>query len=451
MTDCVLIHKEDYIVSNSKDSKALDRLVSMFDEGSFTQLDAFAKSADGDVEVVAGFGTVNECPVYAFSQDVTACDGAVSMAHCAKIKKVYDLASKTGCPVVSIFDSNGVKLTEGFEVLSAYGELVKASTSISGVCPQIAVIAGACLGTSALIANMADVVVAVRDADFYISAPSDINAEASYNEGTVDVLVDDFDAAVEAVGDIVSLLPSNNLSSAPIFDFAAPSVLANEGDDALSIIRAVADDESVVELKGGYASSNCKTALATVMGTTVGFVAFEGNALCPACSYKAEAMIKLCDAYSIPVVTLVNADGIINEKENQMLTALTKLTSAYATATCPKISVITGKAVGASYITLAGKGANADLTVAWDCSVASPLSVDSAVAFLYNDRLAKGENREELKKEYIDTIASPFTAAACGAIDDICAPADTRAKVIAALDMLAGKRENTLPRKHSVK
>ncbi len=438
-------------MSNSKDSKALDRLVSLFDDGSFTQLDAFAKSADGDVEVVAGFGTVNECPVYAFSQDVTACDGAVSVAHCAKIKKIYDLAAKTGCPVVSIFDSNGVKLTEGFEVLSAYGELVKASTSISGVCPQIAVIAGACLGTSALIANMADVVVAVKDADFYISAPSDITAETSYKEGTVDVLVDDFDAAVEAVGDIVSLLPSNNLSSAPIFDFAAPSVLANEGDDALSIIKAVADDTSVVELKGGYASSNCKTALATVMGTTVGFVAFEGNALCPACSYKAEAMIKLCDAYSIPVVTLVNADGVINEKENQMLTALTKLTSAYATATCPKISVITGKAVGAAYITLAGKGANADLTIAWDCSVASPLNADSAVAFLYNDRLAKGEDREALKKEYIDTIASPFTAAACGAVDDICAPADTRARVVTALDMLAGKRENTLPRKHSVK
>lgn len=438
-------------MSNSKDSKALDRLVSLFDDGSFTQLDAFAKSADGDVEVVAGFGTVNECPVYAFSQDVTACDGAVSVAHCAKIKKIYDLAAKTGCPVVSIFDSNGVKLTEGFEVLSAYGELVKASASISGVCPQIAVIAGACLGTSALIANMADVVVAVKDADFYLSAPSDVTAEASYKEGTVDVLAENFDAAVEAVGDIVSLLPGNNLSPAPIFDFAVPAVLANEGDDALSIIKAVADDASVVEIKGGYASSNCKTALATVMGSTVGFVAFDGNALCPACSYKAEAMIKLCDAYSIPVVTLVNADGVINEKENQMLTALTKLTSAYAAATCPKISVITGKAVGAAYITLAGKGANADLTIAWDCSVASPLNADSAVAFLYNDRLAKGEDREALRKEYIDTIASPFTAAACGAVDDICTPADTRARVITALDMLAGKRENTLPRKHSVK
>ncbi len=438
-------------MSELKDSKALARLEALFDDGSFTQIDAFAKSADGEVEVVAGFGTVNECAVYAFSQDITVNDGAVSVAQCAKIKKIYDLAAKTGCPVVSIFDSNGVKLSEGFEVLNAYGELVKASSSLSGVCPQIAVVAGACLGTSALIANLADVVVAVKDADFYISAPSDVTAETSYNEGTVDVLCDDFNGAVEAVKDLVSLLPSNNLSPAPIFDFAAPQIAAQEGADALSIVASIADDASVVELKGGYAASNCKTALATVMGSTVGFVAFEGNALCPACSYKAEAMIKLCDAYSIPVVTLVNADGVISEKENQTLTALTKLTSAYASATCPKISVITGKAIGCAYITLAGKGANADVTIAWDSAIASPLDADSAVAFLFNDRLAAGEDRDALKAEYIETVASPFTAAACGAVDDICTPADTRARVIAALDMLAGKRENTLPRKHSVK
>lgn len=438
-------------MSELKDSKALARLETLFDDGSFTQIDAFAKSADGEVEVVAGFGTVNECAVYAFSQDITVNDGAVSVAQCTKIKKIYDLAAKTGCPVISIFDSNGVKLSEGFEVLNAYGELVKASSSLSGVCPQIAVVAGACLGTSALIANLADVVVAVKDADFYISAPSDITADDSYNEGTVDVLCDDFNGAVEAVKDLVSLLPSNNLSPAPIFDFAAPQVVAAEGADALSIVASIADDASVAELKGGYAASNCKTALATVMGSTVGFVAFEGNALCPACSYKAEAMIKLCDAYSIPVVTLVNADSVIAEKENQTLTALTKLTSAYASATCAKISVITGKAIGCAYITLAGKGANADVTIAWDSAIASPLDADAAVAFLFNDRLAAGEDREALKTEYIETIASPFTAAACGAVDDICTPADTRARVIAALDMLAGKRENTLPRKHSVK
>lgn len=437
-------------MSGLEKSIALTRLEGLFDDGTFTQLDAFAKSADGDVEVVAGFGTVNECPVYAFSQDISVSDGAVSVAHCAKIKKIYDLASKTGCPVVSIFDSNGVKLTEGFEVLNAYGELVKASTSISGVCPQISIIAGSCLGTSALIANMADVVIAVKDADFYVSAPSDTTAKDCYEKGTVDVLVDSFDEACRACGDLIALLPSNNLSPAPIFDFANPQIVANEGADALTVINSIADDGSVVEIKGGYASSNCKTALATVMGSTVGFVAFDGDAICPACSYKAEAMIKLCDAYSIPLVTVVNANGVQGEN-NSILTALTKLTSAYATATTAKISVITGKAIGVSYIALAGKGANADMTIAWDSAVASPLDADSAVAFLFNDRLASGEDREALKKEYLDTIASPFTAAACGAIDDICAPADTRARVIAMLDILSGKRENTLPRKHSVK
>ncbi|MGN0521789.1 MAG: carboxyl transferase domain-containing protein [Eubacterium sp.] len=438
-------------MSDSKNSQALQRLEALFDDGSFTQIDAYAKSSDGDVEVVAGFGTVNECAVYAFSQDITVDSGAISIAQCAKIKKIYDLAIKTGCPVIGIYDSNGMKLTEGFEALNAYGELVKASSSMSGVCPQISVIAGACLGTSALIANMADVVVAVKDADFYVSAPSNVTAEQSYKEGTVDILCDDFTAAVEAVKDIVSVLPSNNLSPAPIFDFTNPQSVAAEGADAMSIISAVADASSVVELKGGYASSNCVTALAAVMGTTVGFIGFEGNALCPGCSYKAEAMIKLCDAYSIPIVTLVNANGVIKEKENQTLVALTKLTSAYASATCPKISVITGKAVGAAYIVLAGKGANADLTYAWDSSIASPLDTDAAVAFLFNKRLADGEDRNALEKEYIDTVASPFTAAACGAVDDIFTPEDTRSKIICALDILAGKRENTLPRKHSVK
>ena len=133
------IFKEEKTVN---DSKALKRLEALFDDGSFTEIDAYAKSADGSVEVVAGFGTVNECAVYAFSQDITVDGGAVSVAQCAKIKKIYDLALKTGCPVIGVYDSNGVKLTEGFEVMNAYGELVKASTSMSGVCPQISIIAG---------------------------------------------------------------------------------------------------------------------------------------------------------------------------------------------------------------------------------------------------------------------------------------------------------------------
>lgn len=433
-----------------KDTDARKRLVSLFDDGVFTEIDAFAKSSNGDVEVVAGFGTVNGAPVYAFSQDVSVNGGAVSVAQCAKIKKIYDLASKTGCPVVGIYDSNGMDLKEGFEGLSAYGEIVKASTSVSGVVPQISIVAGAAVGTTALIADMADVVVAVKDADFYVTAPSEVTAEACAQEGTVDILADDFDSAVKAVRDIITLVPSNNLSTPPVYDFTDPAAAADTGACAADIIKAAADEGSVIELKEKYAE-NCITALATVAGSTVGFVGFDGKSVCPSCAYKAEAFVKFCDAFNIPVVTLLSANGLRKERENQMLIAAAKLTAAYATATSPKISVITGKAVGAAYIMLAGRGSNADLVYAWDTSVVSPLDTKAAVAFLYNDRLANGENRAELEKEYEENLASPFTAAACGAIDDVFVPAETRAKIVAALDVLAGKRETTLPRKHSVK
>jgi acetyl-CoA carboxylase carboxyltransferase component len=235
-----------------------------------------------------------------------------------------------------------------------------------------------------------------------------------------------------------------------MFDFNEPTALATDGINAIDTVNAIADAGSVVEIKSGY-GSNLVTALATVAGSTVGFVAFDGNAVCPHCAYKAEYLIKLCDAYNIPVVTVANADGLVKEANEQMLVATTKLTSVYATATCPKISLITGQAIGSAYIVLAGKGANADVTLAWDNSVVSPLDVEASVAFLYNDRLAAGEDRNALETEYKETIGSPFTAAACGAIDDVFAPDQTRAKIITALDMLAGKRETTIARKHSVK
>lgn len=433
-----------------KSTEAIKRLTALFDDGSFTELDAYAKDSNGDIEVVAGYGSVNGVAAYAFSQDVTVNGGAIGVAQCAKILKVYDLASKTGCPVIGIYDSNGVKLGEGFEALSAYGEIVKAATSLSGVVPQISIIAGACLGTSALIANMADVVVAVKDAEFYISAPNEVSADDGFKAGAVDILADDFESAVSKAKALIALLPSNNLSPAPIFDFSEPSVFAADGMTGTDTVNAIADTGSVVEIKSGY-GSNLVTALATVAGSTVGFIAFGGEAICPHCAYKAEAMIKLCDAYNIPVITVANANGLIKDAAEQMLISATKLTSAYATATCPKISLITGQAVGSAYIILAGKGANADLTLAWDSAVASPLDVEASVAFLYNDRLAAGEDRAALEAEYKETIGSSFAAAACGAVDDVFAPAETRAKVVTALDMLAGKRETTIARKHSVK
>lgn len=435
--------------NSANNTDARKRIVSLFDDGSFTEIDAFAKSANGDIEVVAGYGSINGSPAYAFSQDVSVSGGAISVAQCTKIKKIYDLATKTGCPVVGIYDSNGVKLTEGFDAINAYGEILKASTAVSGVVPQISVVAGACLGTSALMANMADVVIAVKDADFYLCPPSDATASDSYEAGNIDILAEDIDKAIAKAKQIVSYMPSNNLAQAGMFDFSESAPCA-QGMSACEVVDSIADANSVVEIKAGYAT-NVKTALATVAGSTVGFVAFEGKALCPGCTYKAEAFVKLCDAFGIPVITIANADGMNKEKEAQLLIAVTKLASTYATATCPKISLVTGQAIGSAYIILAGKGANADLAFAWDDAVISALDVDASVAFLYNDRLAAGEDREALKAEYKETAGSAFGAAACGAIDDVFAPSLTRAKVISALDMLSGKRETTIPRKHSVK
>lgn len=433
-----------------KITEATKRISSLFDDGIYTEIDPFAKSANSDIEVIAGFGTVCGAPCYAYSQDISVNGGAISVAQCSKIKKIYDLASKTGYPVISIFDSNGVNLTEGFEALSAYGEIVKCATSLSGVVPQIAIIAGACLGTSALMANMADVVIAVKDADFYITAPSDVTVEESAQAGVVDVVAEDFDKALFVAKNIATMLPSNNLATAPVMDFDFPATAPVIGLGALDMINTIADNCSLVELKEEYAK-NVVTALGTVNGTTVGFVSFNGEYICPSCAYKAEAMIKLCDAFNIPVITIANSNGLIKDAQAQMLVAMTKLTSAYATATCPKISVITSQSIGTAYIVLAGKGANADFTIAWDNAVASPLEVESAVAFLFNDRLANGEDRTALETEYKETIGSAYTAAACGAIDDVIAPEDTRARVIAVLDMLYSKRELTIARKHSVK
>lgn len=442
------------MANRSEKSAALRRLEALFDDAVFTQIDAFAKSSDGCVEVAAGFGTVNGSAVYAFSQDIAADGGAVSKAQCATIQKIYALAQKTGCPVVGIYDSNGMKVSQGIEALAAYGEVLKASASVSGVVPQVSLILGPCLGTSSLIAQAADVVVAVKDAEYYLGAPSEITAQDAYDNGTFDVLCDSEEQAIGAVKQIVSLLPSNNLAPLPVFDFSESTAQAAAGMSVLDTITALADAGSVVELKGGYAENKVVTALATVMGSTVGFAGYGAEELCPCACEKAAGFVRLCDAYSIPIVSVVDTKGFKKgevPESKGIVKKATALACAYAGATTPKISLVTGQAIGAAYIALAGRGSNADLVFAWDGAVLSALDPDAAVAFLYNDRLAAGEDRKALVEEYKSAEASAMHAAESGCVDDVFAPADTRAKLCAALDVLSGKRETTIPRKHSVK
>lgn len=439
------------------DTEARKRLLSLFDEGSFTELDAYVKSGDSAVEVVAGFGSVYGSPVYAFSQDISVDGGAISKAQGAKIKKVYDLAAKTGAPVIGIYDSNGVKLNEGIEALAAYGEMLKRSNSISGVVPQIAVIAGPCIGTSALVAAAADVVIMTKDAELYLSAPNNVTAEDCLHSGVASLVAEDMDKALELAKEVAGKLPVNNLSAAPLVDFAEDTSFF-AGDcaavkaDTKAIMEALADVGSVLELCGAFGAA-VHTALAGVAGSSVGLIGFNGQAIDADSCDKACRFIRLCDAYNLPVVTLVNTEGFDKQEAAEkagILRQASKLSSAYAEATTPKISLITGDAIGSAYIALAGRGANADLVYAWRCAVISALEPEAAVALLYRDRLAAGENRETLVEVYKTTDASPMNAAALGQIDDVFVPADTRAKLIAGLEMLCGKRESTLPRKHTV-
>lgn len=438
----------------AKASAAYKRISSLFDEGSFNEIDAF--SAAG---VICGYGTVCGVPAYSFSQNKDVMGGAVGKDEAAKIKKVYDLAAKTGAPIVGIYDSNGGKLAEGFETLAAYGDMLLWSNNISGVVPQVSVIAGTCAGTAAMVACSADVVVMSEKAELFMTAPSVLTAAENWADeigtaaacsqsGVAHLTAEDDIAAVLAAKDIVARLPMNNLSDLPAFDFA-PAAFAEDAD-AAAVIASVADADSLVELSSEF-GQNAYTALGTLEGGSVGFVGIGDDIYCDEAG-KIARFVRFCDAYSVPVITVINSRGFeksVLAENGGALKYASMLAHAYAEATTVKLALVTGNAFGALYIAAAGKNANADKVMAWSDAVISALDPEAAVAILMNDRLAAGEDREELVKEYCSENASALAAAQCGQIDDVFEPACTREKLSAALAVLSGKRVTKLPKKHS--
>lgn len=431
-------------------TKAYKRLQLLFDEGTFVEIDGFVKSGDGYAEALAGFGSVDGCPAYAFAQNSDVAGGAMSKAQAAKIRKVYDLATKTGAPVIGLYDSVGARLKEGSDMLAAYGDLLLASNNLSGVVPQISVVLGPCLGTSAMIAVSADVVVMSEKGQLAIGTDGTQGSMASAQKaGLAHIAAKDEQEAIANARRVVSMLPSNNLSNASISEFADFAASA-AADDTYGVIAAAVDADSFVELQKEYGSA-VVAGLARVGGNTVGIVASqpavqEGTIDSDSCS-KAARMIRFCDAFAIPVVSFVNSAGFSSLKE------AVKLSNAYSEATTAKVTVITGSAYGPLYIAVAGRGANADVVMAWPDAVVSPLAPETAAMILWSDKLKNAANpiadRAQLIEDFKATEASPFVAAADGYISDIIDPADTRAKLFAALDMLAGKRVSTLPKKHS--
>ena len=426
-------------VEARNETEAQEKARQEYYNGNVFWKDSFTKSGDGRAEAAAGFGSVDGCPVYAFAQNSDVEGGAMSKAQAAKICKVYELAEKTGAPVVGIYDSIGARLNESCEMLAAYGDVMLKANNLSGVVPQIAVIAGPCLGASSMIAAAADVVIMSEDGQFALQTNGEGGdlKEAS-ESGLVHLTAKDDKEAVAKARELITLLPSNNLSGAPITDFA-DSAAETDGEFGASIIAAVMDQDSFIEFQAGFGAGFI-AGLAKLGGNTVGVVASEEKTADGKACEKAARLVRFCDAFAIPVITFVNAESFCCIK------AACKLTNAYAEATTAKISVITGEAYGAVYMALAGAAAGVDVAYAWPTASISALNPTTAAVMLWSDKLKGSSNptadRAKLIAEYKDQEACPFKAAGDGFVQDVIKP-------YAALDMLAGKRVTRLPKKHA--
>ena len=417
-----------------------DVLNAFFDDGSFQETDAYLKSADGEAEAVTGFGTVDGVPVFAFAQNVDNCGGAMSKAQAKKITKLYNAALKTGAPVVGFYDSVGGRLEQKYELLSAYGDILRKSSKLSGVVPQISVVLGNCLGTSALIAAAADYIIMDKDAKLGVdTAGEKASADDNLSAGIASFICEGYEACVDKAKALISYFPANNLEPAPAFEtvpaFAEPDKLP----------KYFSDENSLLCVGGGYGEPVC-TAFGRVNGYPVGIVVTKGGEISSDSAKKVEKHVRFCDAFSIPVITIVDAEKFAT------LSDASKLISVYADATTAKIAVISGTAVGAVYIVLAGSTSGTDLVYALPEAVVSPVA-PKAAAFILDEAIADAPVAEQdaLADAYVKANLSAVKAAEDGYVDDIVEPEELREKLVAAIDMLSSKRVSTLPKKHNTK
>ena len=443
-------------IEKNMDCQARTRLSYLFDDGKYTEINSYAKENDCLTGVVTAYGYVNGNAVYAFSQDKSINNGAVGPAHAAKIAKLYSLAAKTGTPVIGIHDSNGAFVNGTAESLTAYGELINAASVISGVVPQISVVAGTCAGSAALFACSSDFIIMTKDAEFFMTPAftkeNSGSASDAASNGIAAAVCDDDKAAIEKAKELINLMPVNNLAPLPMFEYNEPETAVSA--DFNSLINGVCDAESIIELYAEFGKASY-TALATVNGATVGIAATNktSDKLTDADCSKLSRFIRTCDAFAVPVITFVDTEGFDAADAISGVKSMTQLANCYAEATTAKISVITGKAVGPAFIALAGKDISSDFTYIWESACVSPLAPLSAVEFLWHDKLKGAADvnakRKELAEEYKATLASAESAAASGAVDEIISASSTREAIISALDILSSKRITKLPKKHN--
>lgn len=442
---------------NTKNVSGSNALENLFDDGCFTELNRLQKNGENNCNVTTAYGLVNGVLTFAFLQQKGA-DGAMGRVLAQKIEKVYESAKKVGAPVVGIYNSDGAHIDEGVEAMEAYGKLMASSASLSGVVPQISVIAGDCIGSSAVLAAMADIVIMVKDATMYVTSGTILKndkigtSSLAAENGTATIIAETETEAFNKVAELVTYLPQNNLS-VPFATEYVPSTATVDSCDAVKALEASIDADSFCEFYADYAKG-AKVGMARVNGVSVGVIATatEGKRITALDAKKIARFVRFVDAFSIPVITFVDSIGILGNTNDELsggVKCTAQLVEAYAEATTAKITVITGAACGAAYIALASKAAGIDTVLAWPTAYISALDPDAMVELLMKDKLAEGKTRDELKADYIDNTASAFAAAEKGFIEDVINPIETAPKLATALDALSSKRISRLDKKHS--
>ena len=425
----------------SKSTKG-EILAKFFDDGEYTAL-----FADGAVSAASGYAAGQQA--YAVFQN----GEAVSVKDVEKNIKVLELAAQTGCPVVTFYDSVGAKLAEGLDVLNAAAKLNATIAKVSGVVPQVAVVLGVCGGTSALSAANADVCIMAEGAELFFTAPFTAAAKgdkvADAGSAAAAVVAADAAEAAEKAAHIVGLLPANNLTGPAIFEFEQPTAVLSANAEPAKAAAALIDKDSAVEMYAGF-GKNVYTAFATIGGNAVGVVA-TGKELCHNCVAKASRFVRLCDAFSVPVLTIVNTEGFVPSTSDDIAGGIreaARLAATYADATTAKVALIAGKAVGPVYTALAA----ADLKIAVKGCTISALEPSAAVSVLYKDEIDASDNIVAATKAkaaaYVAEVCSADAAVAAGSADMTCEAANARASVVAAFELLSTKRAARLPKKH---
>ena len=412
---------------DKRETKGRDAITALFDAGTFVELGAFIRRPGEDQPydaVLTGYGSVNGKLAFAFAQDSDRKAGALDRTGADKICRLYEQAMRVGAPVIGVFDSAGAVVYDGASALTAYGLVMKCVSDASGIIPQIALVRGQCTGMARAIAAMCDFTVAVKETAEIASLEAEHEA-----------------AAVASVRDLVELLPRNNKD-------------VNAGDPTDDISRPVALDHGVAALADHAAlialypemGQEVNTSLCRMGGQTVGLVALTGKLTADG-ARKAARLVSFCDAFSIPVVTTVDSEGVDYEDAD---TAFAKLAKAYVTATTAKITAVIGKAYGAAFTLMGSRALGADLALAVEDAVISVLPPETAVAFAMNDKITADKSRADVEAEWMQTYASPLAAAESGDVDDVIPAAELRARIISALYMLAEKADGTPDRKHGV-